>query len=93
MTAGDAILVVIAAANRDPAATPLPDRLVLFRRNVRSFTFGAGTHACPGERLATTIAAAGVAHLLGSGLDPGRDLTAFTYRPSLNTRVPVFANT
>lgn len=70
MAAGDAILVVLAAANRDPVANPNPDQFDLLRKDRRIFTFGAGVHACPGERLATTIAQAGVEQLLRSGLDP-----------------------
>jgi cytochrome P450 len=87
MREGDAILVVLAAANRDPAANPHPDRFDPDRAAPRSFTFGLGPHACVGEALAVAIARAGVARLLTAGVDvQGLDVT---YRPSPNTRVPL----
>jgi cytochrome P450 len=88
MRENDAILVVLAAANRDPAANPDPDRFDPFRPDRRIFTFGAGGHACPGERLATTIAQAGVEALLRIGIDTERFAGALAYRPATNLRVP-----
>jgi cytochrome P450 len=75
---GDAVLVVLAAANRDPAATGI-------------FTFGAGPHACPGETLAVTIAQAGIEALLRAGVDLEGLAENVTYRPSANCRIPLFA--
>ncbi len=91
MKQGEAILVVLAAANRDPAANPAPARFDPYRTERRSFTFGLGPHACPGEKLAIGIAAAGVAALLARGLVPRGLAAARRYRPSPNTRIPVFA--
>ncbi|HEX4497639.1 MAG TPA: cytochrome P450 [Thermoanaerobaculia bacterium] len=88
MKEGDAILVVLAAADRDPAANPDPDRFDPFRTDRRIFTFGAGGHACPGERLAATIAQAGVEALLHAGLDPERFAAGRLYKPAGNVRVP-----
>jgi cytochrome P450 len=88
---GDAVLVVLAAANRDPAANPDPDRFDVLRRDRRLFTFGIGPHACPGETLATTIAQAGIEALLRAGLDLEALAGSFTYRPSANGRIPIFA--
>src|SRR5690606_998875 len=51
MKAGDAILVVLAAANRDPQANPHPAVFDPHRKARQSFTFGVGVHACPGEIL------------------------------------------
>lgn len=90
MKEGDAVLVVLAAANRDPAANPHPDRFDPARPDRRTFTFGTGPHACPGEALATTIAAAGVEALFRSGVDPERLTAAVSYRRSANIRIPVF---
>jgi cytochrome P450 len=92
MKEGDAVLVVLAAANRDPSANADPDRFDIFREGSRIFTFGAGAHACPGEALATTIAAAGVAALMRSAIDLERLAETATYRPSANARIPLFAN-
>lgn len=49
--------------------------------------FGAGGHACPGERLARAMARAAVEATLAAGVDlwPLRD--GVSYRPSRNTRV------
>jgi cytochrome P450 len=90
MATGDAVLVVLAAANRDPSANPDPDRFDIFRKDRRFFTFGIGAHACPGEALATTIARAGVAELLASGLALDRLARTVTYRASANARIPLF---
>jgi cytochrome P450 len=90
MQEGDVILVVLAAANRDPAANPQPDRFDPARQDRRLFTFGAGPHACPGQALATTIATAGVEALLRSGVKPGRLAENVTYRRSANIRIPLF---
>ena len=76
MREGDAVLVVLAAANRDPAA-PL-------------FSFGAGRHTCPGQSLATTIARAGVEQALAAGIDPAPFAEGVSYRPSVNVRIPLF---
>jgi cytochrome P450 len=91
MKAGDAILVVLAAANHDPLANPHPERFDPFRTERTAFTFGAGPHACPGEALATAIAQAGVDALLAGGARPERILEGLTYYPSSNTRVPALA--
>jgi cytochrome P450 len=87
---GDAVLVVVAAANRDPAANPHPERFDAQREDRRLFTFGAGPHACPGQTLAATIATAGVERLLRSGVDPERLAETVSYHRSANIRVPLF---
>jgi cytochrome P450 len=87
---GDSVLVVLAAANRDPAVNPDPDRFDPARRERQAYTFGLGAHACPGEALATAIAEAGVARLLAGGVEPGRLVERVRYRPSVNARIPLF---
>jgi cytochrome P450 len=87
MHEGDAILVLLAAASRDPSANPHPARFDIDRQNRHTFTFGAGIHACPGALLATTIARAGIAHLLAASADPAWLTSPVTYRPSLNVRM------
>lgn len=91
LRAGEAILVVLAAANRDPAANPDPARFDPSRREPQCFTFGAGGHACPGGRLALGIAAAGVRHVVASGLDLQR--ATVSYLPLSNARIPRFGAT
>jgi cytochrome P450 len=90
MHEGETILVVLAAANRDAVANPDPDRFEIHRANRRIFTFGAGDHNCPGKMLAATIARAGIEQLLTSGLDPESLNVPVLYRPSVNTRIPIW---
>ncbi len=57
--AGQSALVVIAAANRDPAVFDEPDQLQLRRRGPASLAFGYGARYCLGAalaRLETTVA-------------------------------------
>jgi cytochrome P450 len=86
---GQSVLVLLAAANRDPAVNPDPAEFRPDRRSAVLFTFGSGGHACPGGQLAVGIATAAVERLLAAGLDPA-DLDQAGYRPSGNIRCPRF---
>ena len=87
MQAGDIILVVLAAANRDPALNPNPERFDIFRKDRRMLTFGAGPHSCPGATLAALIAQAGVEQVLASGADLAQLAATVVYRPSAAVRM------
>ena len=52
MKAGDMVLLSFPAANRDPAAFPDADRVVLDRRENRHCAFGLGIYRCIGAHLA-----------------------------------------
>ncbi|MBC8162095.1 MAG: cytochrome P450 [Roseiflexaceae bacterium] len=92
MQAGATILLVLAAANRDSHANPAPAQFDLWRANRQHFTFGRGTHACPGEALAPIIAAAGVAQLMQTNI--WSQLHApIIYRASVNGRIPIIGGT
>lgn len=88
---GDMILLVLAAANRDPAINPDPERFSPLREERRCFTFGSASHACPGEHIATIIAGASIEQLLISGFDSSGLGAAVRYRPSGNARIPLFS--
>ena len=90
MKHGDQILVVLAAANRDPAHCERPHVFDPDRTDRRSFTFGAGRHACAGQAIATAIAAAGIQALMAHGLDIAALAGPVEYRRSINSRIPLF---
>lgn len=91
LQAGDVIVVLLAAANRDAAANADPDALQLYRPDRKVFSFGHGHHACPGQHIAEQISASCLHHLL---CVPVFELSAsrWTYRPSLNGRIPIFTH-
>lgn len=90
MKEGDAILVLLAAANRDPTANAEPHRFDVTRSAPVTLTFGIGPHACPGEALATAIATAGVHELLAAGVEPAALGPPVAYRRSVNVRMALW---
>ncbi|KVH33079.1 cytochrome P450 [Burkholderia cepacia] len=88
--AGDAILVVLAAANRDPAVHRDPHRLMPARAAGPNFGFGTGPHGCPGERIARAVTAGAFGAWLRTGVGPRHDALAWHYRASTNVRMPTF---
>jgi len=89
--AGDAILILLAAANRDPALNPEPHRFDPHRAGRRSLTLGHAAHACPGGTLAETIAAAALRTLLALGAGFAAMAEGRRYLPSANGRIPLFS--
>jgi cytochrome P450 len=47
--AGDSVIIMLAAANRDPAQFPEPNELVLDRKPNKHLGFGSGMHGCVGQ--------------------------------------------
>lgn len=91
LAAGDTVLVLLASANRDPAFNADPDSFILVRAKRRMLGFGHGMHACPGQALACTLAAAGLEALLQRAPDiDAQRLRGWHYRPSVAARMPVF---
>lgn len=89
LKAGQAVVAILAAANRDPLANDRPDAFETERVQRRTFTFGSGLHACPGERLALAISEATIRSLIESGgiARFGGDVS---YQSSTNARIPIF---
>ncbi|WP_455827477.1 cytochrome P450 [Pseudomonas graminis] len=90
LEAGATVLVLLASANRDPLANPDPDSFLLKRTGRRTFSFGAGRHACPGQHLALAIAAEAILAWLQRPTASADRPMAWRYRPSLNGRIPQF---
>lgn len=87
---GDAVLVVLAAASRDDDAYDNAESFIAERTSAPLPGFGAARHGCPGEAIAMAIAAGVVSALLESGFDHANPSLSWTYRPSLNARIPSF---
>ena len=87
---GDTILLLLAAAGRDEQAHSQPDVFLLDRPERRLLGFGHGRHACPGQELSMLIATTAIQHLLSLPLALDPATLGWTYRPSLNGRLPKF---
>ncbi|MBB5370553.1 MULTISPECIES: cytochrome P450 [unclassified Janthinobacterium] len=84
---GQMLLVVLASAGHDASVHAEPGRFMLQRPVSPILTYGHGRHACPGQQLAQTMAAA----CLQSWADVLAAMPlAWCYQPSLNARIPVF---
>jgi len=86
--AGEMILVVLAAANRDAAVNPEPERFDITRTDRYLYTFGVGPHACPAQELALTIAGTAVDACLANRFDLHSWAADVAYLPSVNARLP-----
>lgn len=82
IAAGQSVIAVLAAANRDPARFPEPDRLDLRRTDNKHLAFGWSSHFCFGAPLARIEAHVVFETLLrrlpGIALEPG----PITWRPN-----------
>lgn len=86
LPAGSVVLVLLAAAQRDPLVNPDPDRFWPERPAPRLFGFGHGAHACPGQSLAFTLASSLLREAVALPM-PALS-TPVSYLRSLNGRIP-----
>jgi hypothetical protein len=52
LPANESVIMLLGAANRDPAQYAEPDKLDVGRQNIRPMSFGGGIHHCLGAQLA-----------------------------------------
>ncbi|MET3911042.1 cytochrome P450 [Bradyrhizobium sp. S3.3.6] len=98
LSKGDRVMVMLAAANMDPAVHDKPARLDLERKPNRHMSFGTGIHFCLGHQLARIEAACALEALfvrwpkLGLAVDPAQ--VRWRRRPGLRAiaRLPVAAD-
>lgn len=93
MHAGDTVLLVLAAAARDPQAHEAPDDFRVDRTARSELPLGAGAHACPGGAAALSIAACTWRYLVERVSATGLEALTrgVSWRPSVNARIAVFA--
>jgi cytochrome P450 len=84
---GAVVLLLLAAAGRDPAAYPDPDMFDI-RRGGGHLAFAAGPHFCLGAPLARLEAIVALQAFAARVNDPELDTDALVYRPNLNLRGP-----
>jgi cytochrome P450 len=90
MNPEDSILIMLAAAGRDPALNQAPDSFDLSGQSPPTLDFGTGIHACPAQRRAPLIARVAVAQVLAAGVDLASLERPRGYRRSNHLRVPIF---
>jgi len=62
--AGERIIFLIGAANRDPEQFPEPDKFDIYRKSNKYLTFGYGMHYCMGAQLTRLAAQIGLETLI-----------------------------
>jgi cytochrome P450 len=88
IAAGEVVLPLFAAANRDPAAFSDPDRFDLHRPPANHLAFGAGPHHCLGAQLARLELQQAFTGLLGRlpGLRLAVPASELSFKPGMAIR-------
>jgi cytochrome P450 len=88
IAAGDTVLLMIGAANHDPAQFPDPDRLDVGRTPNRHLAFGWAAHFCLGAPLARLEAESAVTTFLERYADAELDIHNVEWARSMAVRSP-----
>ncbi|MET8977444.1 cytochrome P450 [Streptomyces sp. NPDC004539] len=83
---GDTLVLLLAAANRDPALCPEPDRFDLTRGAAPHLSFAAGPHFCLGAALARLEVAIALEQFAARVVRPRLASPTLTYKPNLTLR-------
>jgi cytochrome P450 len=85
---GGVLLMLLAAANRDPGVFADPDRFDITRDARKHLSFAAGAHFCLGAPLARLEAAVALTAFAQRLTDPVLDAESLRYRAHMNLRGP-----
>ncbi len=85
---GALVLMLLAAAGRDPEVFPEPDRFDIGRRASGHLAFAAGPHFCLGAPLARLEAMIVLQAFAARIASPELDPDALHYKPNFNLRAP-----
>jgi cytochrome P450 len=86
---GELLLLVLAAANRDPVKFDHPHQYDIDRCNNREhLTFGAGMHLCVANHFSVAVAADALRHLFARHTNVTLQEEQVAYEPLVNVRIP-----
>jgi cytochrome P450 len=82
------VMLLLAAAGRDPSVFPDPDRFDIQRGASSHLAFAAGPHFCLGAPLARLEAAIAIGEFARRVVAPELEADGLSYKPNLNLRGP-----
>jgi cytochrome P450 len=82
------VMLLLAAAGRDPAVFPDPDRFDIQRGASNHLAFAAGPHFCLGAPLARLEATVALGEVARRVIAPELVAGELSYKPNLNLRGP-----